>query len=119
MESSGGARREAIAGERVSLRVSRLAEHVSAAFRYSVSREATVCHVLIDDARGCDISSIISVSTTSLGRDGAATVCSVGGLWLQQELILVRRNGEWRHKKTRRGPPWGGARSRLARSLAV
>ena len=32
MESSGGARREAIAGERVSLRVSRLAEHVSAAF---------------------------------------------------------------------------------------
>ena len=32
MESSEGARREAIAGERVSLRVSRLAEHVSAAF---------------------------------------------------------------------------------------
>ena len=32
MQSSGGARREAIAGERVSLRVSRLAEHVSAAF---------------------------------------------------------------------------------------
>ena len=29
--------------------------------------------VCIDDARGCDISSIISVSTTSLGRDGAAT----------------------------------------------
>ena len=32
-----------------------------------------MCHVCIDDERGSDISSIISVSTTSLGRDGAAT----------------------------------------------
>ena len=39
----------------------------------AAQREATVCHVCIDDARGCDLSSIISVSTTSLGRDGAAT----------------------------------------------
>ena len=77
-----------------------------------------MCRVCIDDARGCDLSSIISVSTTSLGRD-APPLCSVGRLWLQQELILVRRNGEWRHKKNRRGPPWGGARSRLARSLVV
>ena len=84
----------------------------------AAQREATVCHVCLDDARGCDISSIISVSTTSLGRD-APPLCSVGGLWLQQELILVRRNGEWIHPKNRRGPPWGGARSRLARSLAV